>query len=253
MGGWAISTRSWTLIWEVGGVAAEAADCGPGDRVLDIAAGSGNAAIQAAQRGADVVASDLTPGALRPGPATRAEAAGVELEWVEADAEDLPFEDASFDVGAVDVRDHVRSASVRRRGRAGARGQARRADRARARGSRRASSARCSGRSPAFLNPPPPVEGPPVRWGTEDGCARAARRRVRHQLRVAHPHPALRRSRRRDDRLLHGPLRADGDGPPRAGARRAAGTSSWPPTASSPTAGTRPRTGRPLSRAPTSL
>src|SRR5918998_1444205 len=84
------------FIWEVGGVAAESAGCGPGDRVLDIAAGSGNAAIQAALRGADVVASDLTPELFEPG-RRRAADHGVELEWVEADAEDLPFEDASFD------------------------------------------------------------------------------------------------------------------------------------------------------------
>jgi ubiquinone/menaquinone biosynthesis C-methylase UbiE len=44
------------FIWEVGGVAAEAGGCGPSDRVLDIAAGSGNAAVQAAQR---------APGSLR--------------------------------------------------------------------------------------------------------------------------------------------------------------------------------------------
>src|SRR3954462_12564920 len=66
------------LIWEAGGVAAEAAGCGPSDRVLDIAAGSGNAAIQAAQRGAEVVASDLTPELFVAG-RRRAEAAGVGL------------------------------------------------------------------------------------------------------------------------------------------------------------------------------
>src|SRR5437764_2468040 len=85
------------FIWEVGGVAAEAAECGPSDRVLDIAAGTGNAAIQAAQRGAHVVASDLTPELFAAG-RRRAVAAGVELELEEADAEDLPFEDAGFDV-----------------------------------------------------------------------------------------------------------------------------------------------------------
>ena len=87
------------LIWEAGGVAAAAAECGPSDRVLDIAAGSGNAAIQAAQRGAEVVASDLTPELFEPG-RRRAEAVGVELEWVEADAEELPFEGDRFDCTA---------------------------------------------------------------------------------------------------------------------------------------------------------
>ena len=68
----------------------------PGDRVLDVAAGSGNAAIPAARAGASVVASDLTPELLEAG---RREAArqGAELEWRQADAEDLPFADGEFD------------------------------------------------------------------------------------------------------------------------------------------------------------
>lgn len=68
-----------------------------GMRVLDVATGTGNAAIPAAQRGATVTASDLTPELLDAG-RDRAEAEGLELEWVEADAERLPFEDGSFDV-----------------------------------------------------------------------------------------------------------------------------------------------------------
>lgn len=67
-----------------------------GDRVLDVAAGTGNAAIEAAKTGAGVIASDLTPELFEAGRA-RAEAAGVELEWVEADAEALPFGDGEFD------------------------------------------------------------------------------------------------------------------------------------------------------------
>jgi SAM-dependent methyltransferase len=70
---------------------------GPGVRVLDVAAGTGNASIVAAQTGAGVTASDLTPELLEAGK-LRAEAAGVKLEWVEADAEHLPFEDGSYDV-----------------------------------------------------------------------------------------------------------------------------------------------------------
>lgn len=70
---------------------------GPGERVLDVAAGTGNASIPAAATGASVVASDLTPELFEAGRG-RAAAAGVELEWKEADAENLPFEDASFDV-----------------------------------------------------------------------------------------------------------------------------------------------------------
>jgi len=72
--------------------------CGvkPGDRVLDVAAGSGNAAIPAAAAGAIVTASDLTPALFDAGRRIAAER-GVELEWVEADAEALPFADNSFD------------------------------------------------------------------------------------------------------------------------------------------------------------
>jgi SAM-dependent methyltransferase len=62
-----------------------------------VAAGTGNASIPAAERGANVTASDLTPELLEAGRG-RAKSTGLELEWVEADAENLPFEDAAFDV-----------------------------------------------------------------------------------------------------------------------------------------------------------
>src|SRR5919199_3730368 len=75
----------------------EACEIVPGMHVLDVGAGTGNASIPAAQRGASVTASDLTPELLDAG-GRRAEGAGVDLGWVEADAERLPFEDASFDV-----------------------------------------------------------------------------------------------------------------------------------------------------------
>ena len=68
----------------------------PGMRVLDVACGTGNAAIPAARAGASVVGLDLAPRLLEGGRAN-ARAAGVDVEWVEGDAEDLPFEDASFD------------------------------------------------------------------------------------------------------------------------------------------------------------
>ncbi|MEO7423518.1 MAG: class I SAM-dependent methyltransferase [Ornithinibacter sp.] len=74
-----------------------AADVKAGDRVLDVAAGSGNAAIPAAALGAQVVASDLTPELFDAG--RRAAAArGVELAWEEGDAEALPYPDGQFDV-----------------------------------------------------------------------------------------------------------------------------------------------------------
>lgn len=86
-----------TFLLPLGPRLVEACGIEPGMRVLDVAAGTGNAAIPAAAQGATVVASDLTPELFEAGRA-RAEAEGVELEWVEADAENLPFEDAGFDV-----------------------------------------------------------------------------------------------------------------------------------------------------------
>src|SRR5690349_14991394 len=85
------------LVSGLGPVLVEACGVGPGDRVLDVAAGSGNAAIPAALAGASVVASDLTPELFDAG-RSRAAAAGVEVEWREADAEALPFADGEFDV-----------------------------------------------------------------------------------------------------------------------------------------------------------
>jgi len=86
-----------TFLLPLGPRLVEACGIGPGMRVLDVAAGTGNASIPAAQAGADVVASDLTPELLEAG-RRRAEGEGLTLEWVEADAEHLPFEDESFDV-----------------------------------------------------------------------------------------------------------------------------------------------------------
>jgi SAM-dependent methyltransferase len=86
-----------TFLLPLGPRLVEACGIGPGMRVLDVAAGTGNASLPAAERGAAVTASDLTPELLEAG-RRRAEAAGLELDWVEADAEHLPFEDESFDV-----------------------------------------------------------------------------------------------------------------------------------------------------------
>ena len=70
-----------------------------GQEVLDVAAGTGNLALLAAEEGADVVASDIAPAQVELGRA-RTEAEGVDVEWVEADAEELPFEDDRFDCAA---------------------------------------------------------------------------------------------------------------------------------------------------------
>jgi SAM-dependent methyltransferase len=85
------------LVAPLGPVLVEACGVGPADRVLDVAAGTGNAAIPAAQTGATVIASDLTPELLAAGAAIAAER-GVELQWREADAHALPFGDNEFDV-----------------------------------------------------------------------------------------------------------------------------------------------------------
>lgn len=85
------------VIPELGPILVSACEVGPGDRVLDVGAGSGNAAIPAALTGATVVASDLTPELFDAG-RRDADAAGATLTWQEADAEALPFDDASFDV-----------------------------------------------------------------------------------------------------------------------------------------------------------
>src|ERR687898_2526256 len=97
-------------VWEVGPVLVKACGISPGHRVLDVAAGTGNTAIRAAEAGAQVVASDLTPENFHAG-RREAEAHGVELEWVEADAQALPFADGEFDVvtssfGAMFAPDH---------------------------------------------------------------------------------------------------------------------------------------------------
>ena len=86
-----------TFLLPLGPRLVEACGIGPGMKVLDVAAGTGNASIPAAKAGATVTASDLTPELFDAG-RSRAAAEGVELEWVEADAESLPFDDESFDV-----------------------------------------------------------------------------------------------------------------------------------------------------------
>jgi SAM-dependent methyltransferase len=86
-----------TFLLPLGPKLVEACGITSGMRVLDVAAGTGNASIPAAKAGAEVTASDLTPELFEAGRA-RAEAEGVTLEWFEADAEHLPFEDESYDV-----------------------------------------------------------------------------------------------------------------------------------------------------------
>lgn len=84
------------VVPSLGAVLVQASGVRAGQRVLDVAAGTGNAAIPAAHTGASVVACDLTPSLLEAGRAL-AEQQGVQLEWHEADAEALPYADGEFD------------------------------------------------------------------------------------------------------------------------------------------------------------
>jgi ubiquinone/menaquinone biosynthesis C-methylase UbiE len=98
----------------LGPVLVDAVGMGPGDRVLDVAAGSGNISIPAAQTGAAVVSSDLTPELLHRSQ-KRAAKHGVLLEWRQADAQQLPFADNEFDavisaIGVMFAPDHQRAA-----------------------------------------------------------------------------------------------------------------------------------------------
>jgi ubiquinone/menaquinone biosynthesis C-methylase UbiE len=98
----------------VGESIAEAADVRAGERVLDIAAGNGNATLAAARRFADVTSTDYVPDLLEKG-RVRALAEGLPVTFRVADAEELPFEDGSFDValstfGAMFTPDHTRPA-----------------------------------------------------------------------------------------------------------------------------------------------
>jgi ubiquinone/menaquinone biosynthesis C-methylase UbiE len=107
-------TLASDLIWQLGPRIVAAADVRPGDRVLDVAAGSGNAAIPAALRGGMVVASDLAPELFDVGRRLAAEA-GAELESRQADAEAVPFPADAFDgvlstVGVMFAPHHQRAA-----------------------------------------------------------------------------------------------------------------------------------------------
>lgn len=103
----------------VGELLAEAVDVRAGERVLDVAAGNGNATLAAARRFARVTSTDYVPALLEKGRA-RAAAEGLAVDFREADAEALPFPDASFDValstfGVMFAPDQARAAAEMRR------------------------------------------------------------------------------------------------------------------------------------------
>jgi SAM-dependent methyltransferase len=101
-------------IWAVGNDIVERVGVREGERVLDVACGTGNAAIPAAAAGAVATGLDITP-ELFEDARRNAAAAGVEVAWVEGDAQDMPFADGSFDVvvstfGCMFAPDHRRAA-----------------------------------------------------------------------------------------------------------------------------------------------
>jgi SAM-dependent methyltransferase len=103
-----------TTLQIVGESLAEAADVRAGERVLDVAAGNGNASLAAARRFARVTSTDYVPHLLEKG-AARARAEGLEITFQVADAENLPFGEGAFDVvlstfGAMFTPEHRRAA-----------------------------------------------------------------------------------------------------------------------------------------------
>ena len=152
-------------VTDVGDTCVERAGIEAGMEVLDVACGSGNAAIPAARLEARVTGLDFAPELLAVA-RRRAAEAGVEVEWVEGDAQELPFEDASFDrvisaLGHMFAPDHERTAAeMKRVTRPGGR-----------------MSIGCwtpegavGGmlRTVGKLVPPPPGARSPVLWGTEE-------------------------------------------------------------------------------------
>ena len=153
-------------LWEVGPRIVTAVDVRPGEDVLDVACGTGNAALRAAQAGGTVVGLDITPELFDAGRRLAAEL-GVVVEWIQGDAEELPFEDESFDVvvstfGCMfaprhEVTAHELARVLRPGGRLGI-----------------ASWTPDGGMGVFFrtvgpyLPPPSPLAQPPALWGSED-------------------------------------------------------------------------------------
>src|SRR5258707_14147479 len=104
-----------TTLQIVGELLCEAVDVRAGERVLDVAAGNGNATLAAARRFARVTSTDYVPALLERG-RRRAEANGLDVTFEVADAEALPYPNASFDVvvstfGVMFAPDHAQAAA----------------------------------------------------------------------------------------------------------------------------------------------
>ncbi len=157
------------LVSPLGTALVEACGVGPGHRVLDVAAGSGNASIPAALAGAQVVASDLTPELFAAGQAAAARH-GVHLDWQEADAEALPYSDGEFDVvlsclGVMFAPHHQVSADellrvCRPGGRIGL-----------ASWTPQGFIGQLFATMKSYVPPPPPGAQPPPLWGSEEHLA----------------------------------------------------------------------------------
>jgi SAM-dependent methyltransferase len=151
---------------KAGNDAVQAAQVGEGNTVLDVACGSGNATIPAAETGAKVTGLDLTPELLEAGRVNATEA-GVEIDWVEGDAEQLPFPDGSFDAvisvfGCMFAPDQAKTAAEIARvmkpgGRMGV-----------CAWSPEGSIGRFFMTVAKHLPPPPEGFQPPILWGNED-------------------------------------------------------------------------------------
>ncbi len=153
-------------IADLGEAVVEVAGVRSGLTVLDVACGSGNAAITAARAGAQVTGLDLVPKLLERGAAKAADA-GVGVEWVEGDVEQLPFEDDSFDrvlstVGHMFAPRHERTAEEMARV-------------CRSGGTIAFASWTPEGTvgdvfraSASYMPPPPDYASPGILWGTEE-------------------------------------------------------------------------------------
>jgi ubiquinone/menaquinone biosynthesis C-methylase UbiE len=153
-------------IADVGERVVERAGVEAGMHVLDVACGTGNAAMPAARAGAQVTGLDLVPELLNAG-REKAAVAGVEIDWVEGDAEELPFEDGAFDrvfstFGHMFAPRHRRVADemVRVCGQGGALATCTWTPEGTVGDVFRASA--------SYMPPPPDFATPPILWGSED-------------------------------------------------------------------------------------